>query len=141
MTTFVISHNLQVNSELTPALSGQELASGLVTSSTLLKAGVALTHSHWLMRIESDLTPTEMADELIKAWRNFRVSQGHAVDHAWLALGGRKDTQAIKDSPLQQGCWGVDLVECSNPDVFLESINWDALKSGREVDSVFEVRG
>ena len=36
--------------------------------------------------------------------------------------------------------WGVDVVECGDPDAFLESINWSALKGGRPADAVFEVK-
>ncbi|MFS6819470.1 hypothetical protein AAF134_10000 [Synechococcus lacustris Tous-12m] len=32
----------------------------------------------------------------------------------------------------------MDLVETIDSDAFLRSINWDALKSGRPVDAVFE---
>ena len=96
MTTFVVSHNLQINSELTPALSGEVLASGLVSSSSVFKDAVALNHSHWLVKIESDLSPEVMADELVKAWKTFRLDQGHSVDHSWIALGGRKDSAAIQ---------------------------------------------
>jgi hypothetical protein len=142
MTTFVVSHNLQINSEFTPPFSGEALASGLVSSSTILKSAVALNHSHWLVRIDSELSPKNMAIELVKAWKIFRLDQGHSVDHSWIALGGRKDSAAMTSSaPLQQGYWGVDVVECTNSDAFLESINWDALKAGRLEDAVFEYRG
>ena len=112
MTTFVVSHNLQINSELTPALSGEVLASGLVSSSSVFKDAVALNHSHWLVKIESDLSPEVMADELVKAWKTFRLDQGHSVDHSWIALGGRKDSAATTiAAPLQEGYWGVDVDE------------------------------
>ena len=140
MTTFVISHNLQINSELTPALSGEDLATGLVNNSKVFTASAALNHPHWLARIESNLSATEMAEELVRAWKSFRLSQGHAADHSLIALGGRKDSQATAGAPLQQGSWGVDVVECSNPDLFLESINWNALKAARPADAVFEIR-
>ena len=118
------------------------MASGLFRSSTILKSAVALNHSHWLIRIESELSPEDMAIELVKAWKIFRLDQGNSVDHSWIALGGRKDSAAMtSSSPLQEGYWGVDVVECMNPDAFLESINWDALKAGRPEDAVFEYRG
>jgi hypothetical protein len=44
-------------------------------------------------------------------------------------------------SPLQQGAWGVDVVETIDGDAFLKAINWDGLKAGRTVDGVFERRG
>ena len=63
------------------------------------------------------------------------------MTHSLLALGGRKDSEASSSSaPLQAGCWGVDVVECSDPHAFMQAINWDALKAGRPQDGVFEVR-
>ena len=141
MTIFIVSHNLQINSEMIPALSGDDLASGLLTASEKFKSATALNHPHWLVQIESALDADEMAFELIKAWKTFRQKLGHSAKHKWIALGGRKDTQGSVGSPLQLGFWGVDVVECEDPDLFLEGINWSALKMGRPDDGVFEVRG
>ena len=139
MTIFVLSHNLQVQSALVPSISAADLAEGLLSSSSSFSKAEALSHPHWLVRIESDLAAHEMAQELVKAWKQYRLIQKHNVDHHWLALGGRKDTSGSPGSPLTLGSWGVDVVECGNPDAFLESINWNALKAGRPSDAVFEV--
>ena len=141
MTVFIISHNLQIVSELTPALTNQELASELMSNSSVFNASTPLDHSHWLVRLESDLEVNDLANELVQAWKNFRLKLGHSADHAFLALGGRKDSPATSASPLQSGFWGVDFVECKKPEQFLETINWNALKAGRPVDAVFEARG
>ncbi|MDP7998720.1 MAG: DUF2656 family protein [Synechococcus sp. SP1 MAG] len=139
MTIFVLSHNLQVQSALVPSISAADLAEGLLSSSSSFSKAEALSHPHWLVRIESDLAAHEMAQELVKAWKQYRLIKKHNVDHHWLALGGRKDTSGSPGSPLTLGSWGVDVVECGNPDAFLESINWNALKAGRPSDAVFEV--
>ena len=139
MTIFVLSHNLQVQSALVPSISAADLAEGLLSSSSSFSKAEALSHPHWLVRIESDLSAHEMAQELVNAWKNYRLIKKHNVDHHWLALGGRKDTSGSPGSPLTLGSWGVDVVECGNPDAFLESINWNALKAGRPSDAVFEV--
>lgn len=139
MTIFVLSHNLQVQSALVPSISAADLAEGLLSSSSSFSKAEALSHPHWLVRIESDLAAHEMAQELVKAWKQYRLIKKHNVDHHWLALGGRKDTSGSPGSPLTLGSWGVDVVECGNPDAFLESINWNALKVGRPSDAVFEV--
>ena len=139
MTIFVLSHNLQVQSALVPSISAVDLAEGLLSSSSSFSKAEALSHPHWLVRIESDLAAHEMAQELVKAWKQYRLIKKHNVDHHWLALGGRKDTSGSPGSPLTLGSWGVDVVECGNPDAFLESINWNALKAGRPSDAVFEV--
>ena len=140
MTIFVLSHNLQVESALVPSISAADLAEGLLSSSSFFSKAEALSHPHWLVRIESELAVHEMAQELVKAWKQHRLNQKHNVNHHWLALGGRKDTAGSPGSPLEQGSWGVDVVECSNPDAFLDSINWNALKAGRPSDAVFEVK-
>jgi hypothetical protein len=44
-------------------------------------------------------------------------------------------------SPLQEGSWGVDVVETPNGDAFLKTINWNGLKASRPADGVFEARG
>ncbi len=139
MTIFVLSHNLQVQSALVPSISAADLAEGLLSSSSSFSKAEALSHPHWLVRIESDLAAHEMAQELVKAWKHYRLIKKHNVDHHWLALGGRKDTSGSPGSPLTLGSWGVDVVECGNPNAFLESINWNALKAGRPSDAVFEV--
>jgi hypothetical protein len=140
MTIFVLSHNLQVESALVPTISAADLAEGLLSSSSFFSKAEALSHPHWLVRIESELAVYEMAQELVKAWKQHRLIQKHNVNHHWIALGGRKDTAGSPGSPLVQGSWGVDVVECANPDAFLDSINWNALKAGRPSDAVFEVK-
>lgn len=140
MSVFVLSHNLQVQSDDVPPLTAAELSSGLMANSASFSSAEALNHPHWLIRLESNLDGSAMAEELLKAWKQYREKNGHAVAHTWLALGGRKDSEAMPGSPLQKGCWGVDVVECENPDQFLQDINWNALKGGRAPDAVFEVR-
>ena len=118
MTIFVLSHNLQLDSARVPSISAQDLAQGLLSSSSLITKADALSHPHWLVRIESDLPADQLANELVKAWKQYRLDQGHATEHHWLALGGRKDTEGSPGSPLVAGSWGVDVVECGDPDAF-----------------------
>jgi len=141
MTCFVLSHNLQVHSDAVPGLTADALAEGLKASSPHIAVAEPLEHPHWLVRIESELDAAALALELTRSWRAMRKSMGHAEDHELLALGGRKDSQGMPGSPLQQGSWGVDVVETSDGDAFLKAINWDGLKQGRPVDGVFEERG
>jgi hypothetical protein len=99
---------------------------------------MALNHPHWMLKVESELDVNNMAEALLNTWRLVRLKLGHTFNHTAIALGGRKDDNANPSSPLQIGSWGVDLVETIDSDAFLRSINWDALKSGRPVDAVFE---
>ena len=109
-------------------------------SSKVFSSSEPLAHPHWLVKLESNLPVNDMANELVRAWKAFRISEGHSVSHSYLALGGRKDSTALPGAPLQMGNWGVDFVECADPDEFLSSINWDALKSSRPADGIFEIR-
>jgi hypothetical protein len=140
MQNFVLSHNLQIQSDSVPSFTAEELAEGLSLHSDHIKAN-ALNHPHWMIVVESELSSQQLAREVVDSWKKLRESLGHSINHSLIALGGRKDSAATSSSPLQQGYWGVDVVECTNPDAFLESINWDALKAGRPEESVFEYRG
>lgn len=141
MTCFVISHNLQVHAQAVPSLAPAVLAEALQASSQCIKTAEPLDHPHWLVRIDSELDAIALAVELPRAWRAMRRMLGHGADHELLALGGRKDNPGMPGSPLQEGYWGVDVVETYDGGAFLKTINWDGLKQGRPVDGVFEVWG
>ena len=141
MTCFVISHNLQVHAQAVPSLAPAVLAETLQASSQCIKTAEPLDHPHWLVRIDSELDAIALAVELPRAWRAMRRMLGHGADHELLALGGRKDNPGMPGSPLQEGYWGVDVVETYDGGAFLKTINWDRLKQGRPVDGVFEVWG
>ena len=139
MTTFVLSHNLQVQSDLVPALNFELLAQELKSLSKNISSTVVLNHPHWKLSISSDLSPQDMAVDLVQTWSEHRRQLGHEMTHVVLALGGRKDSQASPGAPLQEGYWGVDLVETPDESTFLQAINWEALKAGRPEDAIFEV--
>ena len=139
MTTFVLSHNLQVQSDLVPALNFELLAQELKSLSKNISSTAVLNHPHWKLSISSDLSPQDMAVDLVQTWSEYRRQLGHDMNHVVLALGGRKDSQASPGAPLQEGYWGVDLVETPDEITFLQAINWEALKAGRSEDAIFEV--
>ena len=139
MTTFVLSHNLQVQSDLVPALNFELLAQELESLSKDIFSTAVLNHPHWKLSISSDLSPRDMAVNLVQTWSEYRRQLGHDMNHVVLALGGRKDSQASPGAPLQEGYWGVDLVETPDESTFLQAINWEALKAGRSEDAIFEV--
>ena len=139
MTTFVISHNLQVNSSTAPAFDTQQLADELKNNSDLIVSSEVIEHPHWILSVSSNEGPQMLAEELVRVWLMLRQKLGHDSDHKVLALGGRKDSKAIAGAPLQEGFWGVDVVETMDKNSFLQAINWAALKSGRPSDAVFEV--
>ena len=139
MTTFVISHNLQVNSPKVPAFDTQQLADELRNNSDLIISSEVIVHPHWILSVSSNEGPQILAEELVRVWLILRQKLGHDSDHKVLALGGRKDSKAMAGAPLQEGFWGVDVVETIDKNSFLQAINWAALKSGRPSDAVFEV--
>lgn len=141
MTCFVLSHNLQVQDEGLPPLNAVDLAAGLKAHASGISLAEPLDHPHWLLRIESELPPADLALELIRAWRGFRRACGHAEEHQLLALGGLKDSPSTAGSPLTPGSWGVDVVETVDAAAFLHAIGWEALKQARPADGVFALQG
>lgn len=123
-------------------LNSAELAAGLVAHLSTDVRVQAVSHPHWLVQVEADLLPLDLANAVLLAWRQLRCSAG-ATDNdcQLLALGGRKDDQGASGALLQQSDWGVDVVETLNTAAFLQSINWDLLKQGRAPDGVFELQG
>ena len=139
MTCFVLSHNLQIQTDQVPPLVFQDLANALRQHCPSVNMAEALDHPHWKIRLESDAAPADFAAEMAAGWRAVRRSLGHDDSHAVLALGGRKDTKGNPGAPLQQGGWGVDVVETVDASAFLQAINWTGLTAGRPADGVFEV--
>jgi len=139
MTVFLLSHNLQVQSEAVPPWDGEELAAGLQRLSPSIRCAEALSHPHWRIRVESAADSAALAREVLEAWASLRRECGHGSDHAILALGGLKDTPASPGSPLELGAWGVDVVETEDVNGFLAAIDWPSLKAGRPAEGVFEL--
>ena len=139
MTSFVLSHNLQIQADAVPPLDFDALAAALQQECPSVSIAEALSHPHWKLSLESTAEPAAFAAELTAAWRAVRRSMGHGDSHAVMALGGRKDSVGNPGAPLQQGGWGVDVVETVDPDAFLKVINWTGLTAGRPADGVFEV--
>ena len=122
-----------------PPMAFDDLAAALLQHCASVFKAEALAHPHWKLSLESTAAPADFAAELTAAWRTIRRSLGHRDDHAVMALGGRKDSVGNPGAPLQQGGWGVDVVETVDPDAFLKVINWTGLTAGRPADGVFEV--
>lgn len=137
MTTFVLSHNLQVQDPQVPAFDFVELATGLMEHCPSVSSAEALSHPHWKVTLESTADAEALATEVTKAWRVLRGALGHHTNHVVMALGGRKDSQGLPGAPLQQGGWGVDVVETADAEAFLKAINWTWLTAGRPEEAVF----
>ena len=139
MTSFVLSHNLQIQDDAVPPLAFGDLAVALQQHCPSVSKAEALSHPHWKISLEPTAAPADFAAELTSAWRAVRRSLGHSDAHAVMALGGRKDSTGNPGAPLQKGGWGVDVVETVDADAFLKVINWSGLTAGRPADGVFEV--
>ena len=122
-----------------PPIAAKTLADGLKQHCASVQHAEPLDHPHWMVRLEGDLDPEALARQLTAGWQTLRKISGHSCTHVVMALGGRKDSTGSPGSPLQQGAWGVDVVETADPDTFLMSINWDGLVAGRPADGVFKV--
>ncbi len=103
MAIFILSHNLQVQDSNVPALSPIKLAEGLSKHCSSIQASEPLDHGHWMVKVDSSVTPKELAEELTSGWLAMRASFGHHNNHAVMALGGRKDSEGTANSPLQKG--------------------------------------
>ena len=138
MTSFVLSHNPQISSGTMTTLSATDISRGLSYHSFGVFSTTTLYHPHWMVKVESSAEANGLAEKILKSWRSFRHELGDTNNYVILALGGRKDTATVLNSPLEQGFWGVDIIETRDPQDFLSSINWNTLKGTRPTDSVFE---
>lgn len=141
MTRFLLSHNLQISHELLPILNSSQIASALASTLPNGTNVIPVDHPHWLIQVDSGLDPIALAELILSSWRCMRSTCPEPSEYQLLALGGRKDCLASAGALLQEGDWGVDLVETAQTEAFMASINWTALKSGRPQDSVFEIVG
>ncbi len=140
----LLSHNFTlIESEVHPLNRiefGEVFTQGLSEIAGL--TCTAISHPHWVVEVSYDAqkyTPTEVgqhcADTLV-AYRKSHTQKDFTV----MALGGVKDTPATSPSPaLQTGEWGVDMVETSDPQEFLEEINWDKLAGAKPAEDIFKI--
>lgn len=137
--TLLLSHNLQVFDPSVPALNAQQFGSLLAEEMADQATVEVLQHPHWRLLVTGVQSAAELgaivARSLLQGRR--KLEQGHA--HTVLALGGRKDSPASPGSPLQEGSWGVDVVETTDAAGFVKAISWEALKGSRPTDGVFEI--
>ena len=140
MATLLLSHNHAVPLKQAPALSPEDFTELFRSLEAQGWEVVHLGHPHWISKVSHpDQDAASMGQAVAEALRSQRRTHGCLVDYAVLALGGRKDGSGSSGSPLEPGCWGVDVVETPNGRVFLDSIGWTALSAARPSDGVFSV--
>lgn len=142
----LLSHNFNVTEDIVPALSREEFAQVFITGLENTAQCRLVNNPHWIVEVLFDInkkSPTQMGESYAQALLNRRRSQmkeDKLLPHI-LILGGVKTTPAMSSSPdsLQPGEWGVDVVETSDAQAFLQSIGWDAAIASKPPESVFKV--
>ena len=79
MTSYVLSHNLQVQDSSVPALSFEELATALKNEDASFTSVEALTHPHWKLKIESSLL-------ILRRLENVLARLGVLFEKAWVMV-------------------------------------------------------
>jgi hypothetical protein len=143
----LLSHNFDVTPDILPALSREEFAElfrvGLSDHQSLQSKLV--NHPHWTVEILfpiAQFSPQKVGQVCAEALVNQRRSQtkGDRFPDI-LVLGGIKTTPATSAAPdaLKPGEWGVDVVETSSAEEFLQTIAWEATIASKSADSIFKV--
>ncbi|ERN41962.1 protein of unknown function (DUF2656) [Rubidibacter lacunae KORDI 51-2] len=136
----LLSHNYSISDEQAPPLSAEEFAAAFATASNTWQVRV-IDHPHWRCEVLAVDSPQELATFLATALANYRRQKlDRELTYAVLTLGGVKTTSATSAdvNALQQGDWGVDVVETEDASAFLETIGWERLISGRPETDVFQ---
>ncbi len=140
----LLSHNFALpESEVHPLNRvefGEVFTQGLSDIAGL--ACTAISHPHWVVEVSYDAakyTPTDVGEHCANALVAYRKTH-QPKDFTIMALGGIKDTPGTSPVPaLQTGEWGVDIVETSDPEAFLEEIKWNKLSGTKPADAVFRI--
>jgi Protein of unknown function (DUF2656) len=141
----LLSHNFDISDSVIPPLSRSEFAQVFIDKLGAAVQCRLVNNPHWIFEVLFDTNITssaqigELCAQLLVSLRRSQIKDGK-LPHT-LILGGIKTTTAISSSPdsLQPGEWGVDVVETSDAQRFLQGIGWDAAIAAKSPDSVFKV--
>lgn len=142
----LLSHNYDISDSVIPPLSRDAFAQVFINGLGAAVQCRLVNNPHWIVEVLFDTdsySPAQMGELCAQALVSLRRSQVKDVKLPdILILGGIKTTPAMNSSPdsLQPGEWGVDVVETSNGDRFLDGISWDATVATKSPDSVFKVK-
>jgi len=143
----LLSHNFNLHNNELPALNREEFAQVFIDG-LKEKDNIAckyIENPHWIVEIifdYSEFEPPEIGQicgDILIDKRKSQTDSQLASDT--LILGGKKMTPVANMYPttLQPGEWGVDVVETSEAEAFLASINWEILTADKPRDSIFEI--
>ena len=142
----LLSHNFNLNNNELPALNREEFAQ-IFIDGLKEKGNIAcnyIKNPHWVVEIifpQAEYEAKEIGKLCGEILTSKRKSSTESIATDTLILGGKKTTPTMSTSPtsLQTGEWGVDVVETANANIFLESINWDALTADKPSDGIFRI--
>ena len=141
----LLSHNFTlIESEVHP-LNREQFADvfikGLDEKSDIECA--LIENPHWVVEVNYSVdtySPTDAGQLCVDALASYRTNSSDTKRFTIMALGGVKNTPATVPPPsLQTGEWGVDIVETTEPEVFLEEINWETLSQAKPPEDVFRI--
>ncbi|MEM7556166.1 MAG: DUF2656 domain-containing protein [Cyanobacteria bacterium P01_A01_bin.84] len=159
----LLSHNFNISSDIAPELSREEFTeifiSGLSSCNDITCSQI--NNPHWIVEVLFDSqkrTAAQVGELCAEALSNKRRSHLYEKlsqptislessqkksDSTYdiLALGGVKTTPAISSSltSLQQGEWGVDVVETPDRDLFLQGLGWEVVIASKPPENVFKI--
>ncbi len=138
----LLSHNFQVSPEFFTALSRSEFTAVFAESLGSQMKCQMLDNPHWVVEVlfPADVfTPQQVGELCAQALAAKRQPATSKLEI--LVLGGLKTTPPTSDSPvaLQPGNWGVDVVETSSSEEFLQSINWDTMIADKPSTAIFRI--
>ena len=140
----LLSHNFMLTKGEVHTLNREEFAQ-VFSKAFEDKVGIEaalIENPHWVVEVRyakvryTAKSAGELCAETLADYRKKSQPESFTV----MALGGVKITPPTGAPPsLQQGEWGVDVVETKDPQIFLDEINWDKLAGAKPADSVFRV--
>lgn len=137
----LLSHNFNISPEVVPTLSRAEFTTIFAENLGDQIQCQMLDNPHWIVEVLFPIdifSPQKIGELCAQALASHRQPSG-ALDI--LILGGLKTTPPTSDSPaaLQPGNWGVDVVETSSSEEFLQSIDWDKMIADKPTENIFRV--
>ncbi len=145
----LLSYNFAITETNISPLARPEFAEFFSSKLTEKDAKIecrTLNNPHWILEIifpKTEFFPEQIGEICAEylAGKRQNESQEAGKIHDILALGGIKKTPSSSSSPdsLKTGEWGVDLVETSSAQIFLEAMAWEAKTAGKNSDSIFKI--
>ena len=140
----LLSHNFTLPESEVHPLNRAEFAE-VFSKAFEDKAGIEaayIENPHWIVEVryaKVRYTPESAGELCVQTLSDYR-RESKADGFVVMALGGRKTTTPKSgETSLQQGEWGVDMVETKSPDEFLEEMNWEKIAGAKPADSIFKI--